>query len=411
MKTARKIISLLVLLVLVFYIGWEAGRYLVLRQVGIEDLTEEPFPSVGAISSLIVPVESRASMNTFWQVWGLLEDSYVDGEVLDNQAMVYGAIKGMVNSLDDPYTEYMDPAETKEFEQSLNGELEGIGAELTIKNQALVVVTPVKNSPAEKAGLQSGDIIFMVDGEIVADMTLFQAVMSIRGEKGTSVTLTIIREGVDEPFEVSIVRDTVNIESVSIEDKGDGIFYVSINQFNDNTKPEFDSAVDKLVSGDAEGVIIDLRNNGGGYLETAVDIASHFVKGTGPVVTIKRKDSADDETFYLNGRPILPEIPIVVLINEGSASASEIVAAALRDYDRAIVMGEKSFGKGSVQEVDMLDDGSSLRMTIAKWYTPNDENIDEIGLEPDIKVEYTDDHFKAGIDPQLDAAVDYLKKL
>ena len=411
MQNLRKTTGLIVLLILVFYVGLEAGRYLILRQAGIGNLTEEPFPPIGGISSWIVPVEDRAGMNTFWQVWGLLEDSYVNGEVLDNQTMIYGAIKGMVRSLDDPYTEFLNPAETKEFEQNLNGELEGIGAELTIKDQALVIVAPVKNSPAEKAGLQSGDIIFMVDGRIVADMTLFEAVMSIRGKKGTSVTLTIIRGSVPDPFEVAIVRDTVNIESVSAEDKGDGVFYISVNQFNDNTKPEFDAAVDKLITEKSNSLIIDLRNNGGGYLETAVDIVSHFVNEQGPVVTIKRKYSEDDESFHLTGRPTLTEIPIVVLINGGSASASEIVAAALRDFDRAIVMGEKSFGKGSVQEVDMLDDGSSLRMTIAKWYTPKNVNIDETGLEPDIEVEYTDDHYAAGVDPQLDAAITYLKNL
>ncbi|MFC1748037.1 S41 family peptidase [Pseudomonadota bacterium] len=411
MKTLRKVAAYVVLLAFVFYFGWETARYVVLRQVGASEIAQESLSPVGAISSLFIPEGETASMTTFWQVWGLLEDSYVDEQTLNNEAMVYGAIKGMVKALDDPYTEFMDPAETKEFDQSLNGELEGIGAELTIKDQALVVVTPLKNSPAEIAGLQSGDVIFMIDGEIVAEMTLIEAVMNIRGEKGTQVVLTVVREGVDDPFEVSIIRDKVNIESVSMEEKEDGIYYISVNQFNDTTKPEFDASINKVVLNDGKGLILDFRNNGGGYLDVAVDIASHFVKGTGEVVKVKRRYDDDDDAFFLTGRPTLAEIPIVVLINGGSASASEIVAGALQDYNRAIIMGEQSFGKGSVQEVDKLSDGSSLRMTIAKWYTPKDTSVDDVGITPDIVVEYTDDHYEADIDPQLDAAIDYLKNL
>ena len=257
--------------------------------------------------------------------------------------------------------------------------------------------------------------------------------MNIRGEKGTQVVLTIIRQSVDEPFEVPIVRDTVKIESVSVDDLGDGIFSLNIYQFSDSTTPEFEAAIKDLLEKDPGGLILDLRNNGGGYLEISVDILSEFLEGTVEAVTIKRRDESENETMYVSGNPSLADIPLVVLINEGSASAAEIVAGAIQDYKRGIIIGDTSFGKGSVQEVDKLDDGSSIRLTIAKWYTPNGTNIDLVGITPDIEVSYyadkevvegeivegdvvevkeeVSDTIKEFDDPQLDAAIEYLKNL
>ncbi|HLG25468.1 MAG TPA: S41 family peptidase, partial [Candidatus Gracilibacteria bacterium] len=331
MSPAKKAASYLVLFAVVFLFGWESASYYILKnsaETNVEDVSP-----MAAFSSLIAsPDSGRADLSTFWDVWELLSEMYIDEKALDNKIMVYGAIKGMVASLDDPYTVYMTPDETVEFDQSLNGELEGIGAELTVRDQALVVVTPLKNSPAEAAGLAPGDIVYKIDGNLTAEMTLFDAIKNIRGQRGTKVVLTIIRKNMDDPFEVAITRETISVESVSMEQKEEGIYWLSINQFNDNTFPEFQKNVQDLVLKDPKGVIIDLRNNGGGYLEVSVDLLSEFLEGKVQAVTIKRRDESLNEVRYTSGSPSLPTVPLVVLINEGSASASEIFAGAIQDH-------------------------------------------------------------------------------
>lgn len=428
MSGFKKFISFILIFAFVFLFGWESASYYILKKTAEDrEVKQEEVSPMAAFSNLISASDyesDKADMTIFWTVWQLLEDTYVDETALDKQTMVYGAIGGMVAALDDPYTVYMTPDETKEFDQNLNGKLEGIGAELTVRDQALVVVTPLKNSPAEKAGLKSGDIVYKIDGNLAAEMTLFDAIMNIRGEQGTQVVLTIIREGVEEPFEVQIERDTVSVESVYLDEVADGIYNLSIYQFNDTTPAEFDAKVEEVLNADAKGLILDLRNNGGGYLEISVHVLSQFIEGTQEAVTIKRRAESDNETLYLSGDPALPDIPLVVLINEGSASASEIVAGAMQDYGRAVIMGKQSFGKGSVQEVDKLSDGSSIRMTIAKWYTPNGNNIDYKGITPDIDVPYykeisddsTDDNDGENDitdveDNQLNSAIEYLQNL
>lgn len=418
MNKTRKFISYLLILGVVFLFGWESASYYILvKSADSHEVTQEEVSPMAAFSSIIDSTghdsveDGRADLSIFWDVWDLLDEMYIDETSLDRQQMVYGAVKGMVAALDDPYTVYMDPNETKDFDQNLMGQLEGIGAELTVRDQALVVVTPLKNSPAETAGLKPGDIVYKIDGELTAEMTLFEAIMNIRGEKGTAVILTIIRGDIEDPFEVSIIRDTVNVESVDMEDLGDGIYLINIYQFNDNTTPEFEAKITELLLNEPKGLIIDLRNNGGGYLEISVDVLSEFLEGSKEAVTIKRRKDTDNETMFVSGNPSLPNVPMAVLINDGSASAAEIVAGALQDYKRAILIGETSFGKGSVQEVDKLNDGSSLRMTIARWYTPNGNNIDHVGITPDMPVEYTEDDYINGTDPVQDAAVEYLKNL
>lgn len=412
MKKFKKPLSYVLLFGLVFLFGWESSSYYILKKSAAENIKQEDVSPVAALSSLVgTPPHEETDLSIFWKVWGMLSEMYVDETALDKQQMIYGATKGMVASLKDPYTVYMTPDETKEFDQSLNGQLEGIGCELTVKDQALVVVSPLKDSPADKAGLKPGDIVYKIDGELTAEMTLFDAIMKIRGEKGTKVVLTIVRDGMDEPFEVGIVRDTVNIESVSMEDKGNGIFYISINQFNDSTKPEFEEKIRQLLLKEPKGLILDLRYNGGGYLDISVDILSEFLEGKVPAVTIKRRRESDNEIMYVSGKPQLPSVPLVVLINNGSASASEIVAGAIQDYERGIIMGQQSFGKGSVQEVDKLGDGSSIRMTIARWFTPHGTSIDKVGITPDMVVERKDEEFDSEEDPQLNAAIEYLRKL
>ncbi len=414
MKKSTRLLSYFLIFAVVFLSGWEAAGYYE-HKVALSSSgdTQQEVPSpVAALSSLLSsPDQLPADLSLFWKVWGMVSDMYVDQTAINKQTMVYGAIKGMVSSLNDPYTVFMTPDETKDFDDSLNGTLEGIGAELTVKDGVLVIISPLKDSPAEKAGLLPGDVVYKIDGNITSDMSLFDAITKIRGAKGTKVTLTILRKGRKDPFDVAITRDNVSIDSVSWEDKGNGIYYIAINQFSDNTNAEFDDAVQKILLKDPKGIILDLRYNGGGYLDSSVHILSDFLSGKQAAVTIKRRDSKDNETMYVTGNAPLADVPLLVLVNEGSASASEIVAGAIQDHKRGIIMGEQTFGKGSVQEVDALPDGSSLRITIAKWYTPNDKNISEVGISPDIVVPMTEQDSEAKLDPQMDAAVKYLQDL
>lgn len=362
-------------------------------------------------SKTFLPIQYNVNMELFWNIWTMLDNDYLKSENLDVQNMTYGAVKGMVDSLDDPYTVFMDPTETNEFTQNLNGKLQGIGAELTIKDDEITVVTPIKNSPAERAGILPGDVIYKIGDEYTSDMTLFEAIMKIRGTAGTPVTLTIIRPSKKDSFDITIVRENIDIASVTKEDKGDGIVYIGINQFAENTAEEFGDAVSGLISNEPKGLILDLRYNGGGYLEAAVDILSYLLKEDLVAVNIKQRDenSSEEMTTGKVGEKML-DVPLVVLVNDGSASASEIVAGALQDYKRGVLMGTQTFGKGTVQSVEYLDDGSSLRMTIAQWFTPEGRAIDKVGITPDLIIENPEDQ-APGSDKQLQEAINYLKKL
>ncbi len=392
-------VGLVILILFVFMLGWNAGVNHA-EQNKLNPTQTDALSATGELSSV--------NMQLFWDTWNMLSGKFVDPHLLDTQEMIYGAIRGMVASLGDPYTVFMTPKENKEFQNNLEGTLEGIGAELTLKNQLLTIISPVKNSPAQRAGIQPEDIILKINGEITKDFTLEQAVNKIRGPRGTSITLTLIRKGHDQPFDVKILRDTINVTSVEWKIK-EGFAYLSINQFGNRLSEEWSDAVNKVLSRHPKGIILDLRFNGGGFLDGAVEIASEFMD-KGLVVTIKKRNPADNEEINVNGKARLASLPLVVLINKGSASASEIVAGAIQDQKRGTVIGENSFGKGTVQEVVNLLGGSSLRVTIAKWYTPNDKNITEKGITPDIEVKRTPEDFEKGRDPQLDAAIEYLKK-
>lgn len=410
----RTSLFILVIAIFSFLFGWEASR-IALMQYGTPEekakVVRLPSPSQ-KISEVFDGYQfSDVDLGLFWDVWKRVNENYVDAEVLNIDDRVYGAIKGMVASIGDPYTVFMTPDETQEFDQTLSGTLQGIGAELSVKDGNLVVISPLKNSPAEKAGLLPGDIVYKIEGKLTNEMTLFEAVIKIRGQKGTSVTLTVIRKGVSSPFDVIIVRDNIHIESVSWEDEGKGIFYISINQFSDSTKTEFNKVVSDILLKEPKALILDLRFNGGGYLDIAVDILSEFLASDEEAVMIKRRDGERKEVVKVSGASRLKDIPVVVLANNGSASASEIVAGAIQDHKRGIVIGEKTFGKGSVQEVEKLKDGSSLRITIAKWLTPLGRSIDGVGIEPDIKVALTPEDVKKEKDPQLDEALKYVKEL
>ena len=353
----------------------------------------------------------KPSLSLFWDVWDRLHTQYVDPKALSSQQMLYGAIKGMVASLNDPYTVFMDPEESKEFKNNLQGTLEGIGAELSVKDKNLVIMSVLKGSPAEKAGLKANDIVLKIDDEVATDMTVYQAITRIRGTKGTPVKLFIFRKDKSDPFEVTIIRDTIRLDSITFEDRGAGLFYIGLHQFTDSTKLELEDTIAKIVLKDPKGIVLDLRNNGGGYLEVAIDVLSELLSGKKEVVTIHKRDAKDDVKRYTTGSGRLSGIPLVVLINNSSASASEIVAGAVQDLKRGTVMGEKSYGKGSVQEIeDNLEQNASLRITIAKWLTPFHRSIDKVGIEPDVTVKLREDDLKKGKDPQLDAAMKMLKK-
>lgn len=352
----------------------------------------------------------NVDLGLYWKVWDVLEEDYFDVEEISDEEMIYGSIEGLVSSLEDPYTVFMDPQDSKEFSDSLHGELEGIGAELTEEDGVLTIVAPLKDSPAEKAGLLPKDIIYKIEDEFAADYSMYEAIMKIRGEKGTPVNLTILREGADDPIEVTIVRDSIIIDTVDMEELEDDIFYMSISQFNDQTFDEFKEKASTLLIENVNGLIIDLRFNGGGYLMPAVEILGYLLPDDLPAVVIKERGEADD-VMYTDSQIKIENIPLVVLVNEGSASASEIVAGAIQDHERGVLMGQQTFGKGSVQEVLFFEDGSSIRLTIAKWFTPDGTNIDEVGLTPDMEIEITDEDIENEFDRQKEEAIRYLQEL
>ncbi|MBI2050105.1 MAG: S41 family peptidase, partial [Candidatus Staskawiczbacteria bacterium] len=345
----------------------------------------------------------------FWEAYYKLQKNFVDPAKLDTQKIIYGAISGMAKSLGDPYTSFFDPPEAKMFEQDLSGSFNGIGVEIGLRKNQITIIAPLKDTPGQRAGLKAGDIIVKIDEKNTFDMSIDEAVSLIRGKKGTEVTLTILRDDWENTKDIKIIRDTINIPSVDWELKEGNIAYIRIYLFDQSLSSKFNKVALEVLTSPAQKIVLDLRNNPGGYLEVSRDIAGWFLK-KGQVVTIENFGQDKEEKYYKSeGSAKFSEYPIVVLINQGSASASEILAGALRDNRKIKLIGEKSFGKGSVQEVLDLRDGSILKVTIARWLTPNGNSISEVGLTPDIKVELTDKDFENQKDPQLDKALEIIK--
>lgn len=340
----------------------------------------------------------------FWNIWTIVKDKYVEKNIPDIK-MYYGAVEGMVASLDDPYSVYFDPDTAKKFATELEGKFEGIGAEIGIKKNQLVVIAPLAGTPAERVGLKAGDMILEIDGTDTAGMPIEEAVSHIRGKGGTQVKLLIYREGMKEPKDYVITRDVIVIQAVKskVEKVGDKkVAIITISSFNENAAIKFADAVRSVMLQDPDGLILDLRNDPGGFLDAAVDIAGAWIKDD--VIVTEKFDEIKKEDYRSDGSAVLSDMPTVVLVNKGSASASEIVAGALQDYGKAKIIGETSYGKGSVQDYVEFDDGSALKITIALWLTPKGRTINKEGIKPDEEVKLTPEDLVAEKDPQMERA-------
>lgn len=352
------------------------------------------------------PVDTDTLFKPFWQAWDLVHQQYVDQPV-DDELLMRGAISGMLNSLGDPNTGYMDPMQFQQANTPLEGEYEGIGAWVDTTGQYLTIISPMEGSPAEAAGLKSGDQIIGIDGVSKEGVDPSLVLRDVLGPAGTTVVLTIQREGVENPFDVSIKRAKITIPLVTSKMLDNNIAYLQIIQFGDKTDAEVKSHLRELLKNDPQGLILDLRNDPGGYLDTAISVVSQFI----PDGVVMYEVHGDGEKITFTARPggLATEIPLVVLVNEGSASASEITAGAIQDRGRGVLVGTTTFGKGTVQSWTTLDDNQgAVKITIARWLTPNGTQIHGVGLTPDYVVEMTEDDIKANKDPQLDKAVELL---
>lgn len=346
----------------------------------------------------------------FWDAWNVVQKKYVDRQELDTQELVYGAIDGLVKAVGDPYTVFLKPKESEEFQQQISGTFSGVGIEIGIRKDILTVISPIKDTPAFKAGLLAGDKILKIDDKSTEGMKLDEAVKLIRGSKGTQVRLTVTRDGLKEAKEYTITRDNIKIPAVDWKIVDGNVAYVEIFTFNKNVDSEFKKAAEEIAKSPARKIILDLRNNPGGLLDSAVNIAGYFLDNDG-LVTIERFAEGKDNEFRATPNGLLKNYPVIVLINKGSASASEILAGALKDNRGVLIVGETSFGKGSVQEVVDLPKKASLKVTIAKWLTPKGHSINDNGIKPDVEVERTEEDVQSERDPQLDKARELIKNL
>lgn len=404
-------IKIAVLAIIFIAVGFGGGIYSVGKSEVVKELAKKEAVYAGKILGKYS--QSRADLLTqdinfdlFWDVWDVLEKKYVDADKINEKELFYGAVSGMVDAVGDPYTVFLDPKLAREFEESLTGIFEGIGAEIGIRDEILTIIAPLPDTPAKKSGLQAGDRVYAIDGESTAGISIDEAVSKIRGPKGTDVVLTISRDGFNEARDITITRGTIIIKSVETKTTEDGFYVIEITNFNNDTSALFNKAAEDIIKTNPKGIILDLRNNPGGYLDTAVEVASEWIE-EGVIVT-EEFDAENKNEFLARGRARLKDYKTVVLVNQGSASASEIVAGALKDYGKATIVGMQTFGKGSVQTLEGFSDGSSIKITVAKWLTPNGSYINEEGIAPDIEVDLTFEDYEAGKDPQTEKAVELL---
>ncbi|MDD5221083.1 MAG: S41 family peptidase [Candidatus Pacebacteria bacterium] len=338
-------------------------------------------------------------------VWDQLEEKYL-GQ-LDHKQMVYGAAKGIAESLGDPYTVFYDPQESQVFQESISGAFEGLGMEVGVRDKVLTIIAPIKGSPAQSAGLLSGDKIIKIGDEFTSDMTIDEAVSKMRGKKDTKVVLTIFRDGWKDAKEFEIARAVINIPSVDIAMLDKNIAHLTIYQFNDNLTLQFINAANEIVNHEAKKIILDLRNNPGGLLDKAQEVAGWFLD-KGALVLIEEYSDGLQKEYKAKGNSYFKDYPIIILVNRGTASGAEILAASLKENNTKVqLIGEKTFGKGLVQEALELEGNSFLKVTTAKWLTPNGNEINKIGITPDIEIQMPEDATSS--DPQLDKAIELIK--
>lgn len=412
------------------FIAFIFGYYFGVNKVTVDWKAYKP--NINVISKEPPSGISNVNFTPFWTVWEKLLSGYFDKSKLDQQKMLNGAISGMVSSLGDPFTIYLPPVQNNDFKEGLAGQFSGIGAELGTKDKSIIVISPLDGSPAEKAGIKAGDNIISVDGQSTLGWNISQAVEKIRGPRGTQVALGIIRKE-ERKIDIKITRDVINVKSVAMEvrsancannsckiiSKADtckgnctGFVYIRLSQFGDNTNQEWLNLVGKIADKiksdkNIKGIVFDLRNNPGGYLTDATFIASEFLE-KGRAVVSQDNGVTERSTMYATRDGLFTKEKVVVLINKGSASAAEIVSGALRDNNRAKLVGETSFGKGTIQTAEDLGDGAGLHVTIAKWLTPNGTWVNEKGLTPDVAVNL--DANDPSKDTQLEKGVSELLK-
>lgn len=403
--------ALVILIVFLMWLSFGAGIYLTGKSEVMQKVAEKEIVYLGKLNGKYSEADSRQiiqdiDFDLFWQVWDTIKENYVDREELSDKMLFYGALKGLVNAVGDPYTVFMDPKISKEFEDDLKGTFEGIGAEIGIKNNILTIIAPLPDMPAEKAGLKPGDKVLAINDESTMGMPIDVAVSKIRGEKGTDVTLSIVHRDSEDVEKIKITRGQIIVASVRTEILDGNMFLIEISNFNSDTEQRFNNAVREAIAQNPKGIIIDLRSNPGGYLDTAIEMASEWVESN---IVVTEKYNEEQKIEHLSrGRARLKDFNTIVLVNEGSASASEIVAGALQDYGLAKIVGKKTFGKGSVQSLNNFSDGSSLKITVAKWLTPSGRSISDEGIEPNIEIDLTREDYNADKDPQLEMAIEII---
>ncbi len=423
------------IVILTFVLGWQLGHrdY----KLAISDYK----PSFKVINQAPPAGSESIDFKLFWQTWDLISEKYIDKTALDPQKLYYGAIQGMVAAIGDPYTVFLPPQAQKVTKEQLSGEFDGVGIQLGYsKDKRLVVIAPLKGTPADKAGVKPGDLILKIDDKDTTSLSLPEAVSLIRGNKGSSVKLNLLAESDSKPRDVLLTRDTITVKSVAVETKqtkpapttnvssgttpsssgnqadktpsdenskttksGKSVAYIRLSSFGEKTKTEWDSAVSDALAKAPQGIIIDVRNNPGGFLDAAVYIASEFLDGGTVVIQQDYQGQKVIQSVLRAGKML--KLPLVILINKGSASASEILAGAIQDRKRGTLVGDQSFGKGTIQSAEDLPQGTGIHITTAKWLTPNERWIHTVGLTPDVKVEMGDD---PKLDKQLDKALELL---
>jgi len=376
---------------------------------GINNQTE--IEKVEGITNKENEIAKTVDFDPFWKAWNTINEKYVAKDDMNDQEKVWGAIQGLTASLNDPYSVFMPPTDAEIFEEDIQGNFGGVGMEIGIRDNILTVISPLKNTPAEKAGMKAGDKIIEIDGEPTTNFTTDQAVKLIRGEIGTPVKLSVLRKEESDLMEIIIVRDNIEIPTIKTEIKNGDVFIISLYSFSAVSPGLFREALNEFIDSGTSKLILDLRGNPGGYMEAAIDMASWFLPSGKIVVTEDFGNNEKEKIHRSRGYDIFNNnLKFVILVNEGSASASEILAGALQEHNIATLVGSQTFGKGSVQELIKITPDTSLKITVARWLTPNGKSISEQGLTPDVEVEMTLEDYEQEKDPQLEKALEILNK-